>query len=107
MSVNGRCSLGCEDYSNDPTSSKMACDGCVCPIGLVSYRDRCVDPRECYNLFQSESVLLKLADNLNCVYFKGNRTVILTLSPSQVPYGALLKYSLGKLFFTIYLYSIW
>lgn len=23
---------------------------CVCPYGLVRYRDRCVDPKECYSL---------------------------------------------------------
>ena len=53
-SKHGRCSLGCEDFLIDQNSSMTTCNGCVCPIGLVHYRDRCVDPKECFNLFQSE-----------------------------------------------------
>ncbi len=50
------CSLGCEDYQSDvPTANSSGrCGGCSCPVGLVRYRDRCVDPRECYSLFMGE-----------------------------------------------------
>ena len=47
------CQRTCEDYL---TGSRIACPDicappdCVCPRELVVFRDRCVDPLECYSL---------------------------------------------------------
>jgi len=55
-STSGRCSLGCEDHQSDtPTDPSGRCgSGCVCPEGLVRFRDRCVDPKDCYRLYMGE-----------------------------------------------------
>ena len=47
------CQRTCEDYIK---GEQLACPeicappDCVCPRGMVVFRDRCVDPLECYSL---------------------------------------------------------
>ena len=51
------CQRTCEDYV---TGTRLACPeicgppDCVCPQGLVVFRDRCVDPLECFSLLTSK-----------------------------------------------------
>jgi hypothetical protein len=51
------CQRTCEDYV---TGARLACPlvcgppDCVCPQGLVVFRDRCVDPLECFSLLTNE-----------------------------------------------------
>ena len=52
-----QCGAYCQETCDDVLSGELkACilicgpPACVCPQGLVRYRDRCVDPRECYSL---------------------------------------------------------
>lgn len=51
------CGSLCQETCDDVLSAGIkACPlvcgppACVCPFGLVHYRDRCVDPKECYSL---------------------------------------------------------
>ena len=50
------CQRTCEDYI---TGARLACPeicappDCVCPQGMVVFRDRCVDPLECFSVLTS------------------------------------------------------
>ena len=54
------CQRTCEDYL---TGGRIACplicgpEDCVCPPGMVVFRDRCVDPLECYVLVKGTYIL--------------------------------------------------
>ena len=50
------CGSDCESVlAREPVACPAVCyNGCFCPRGLVAYRDRCVDPRECYVLLNSK-----------------------------------------------------
>ena len=50
------CGSTCEDVlAPDPVVCPAVCySGCFCPLGLVVYRDRCVDPKECYVLLDGK-----------------------------------------------------
>ena len=45
------CPTTCEDYLRpQPKVCPAVCERCACPEGMVVFRDRCVDPLECYTL---------------------------------------------------------
>lgn len=45
------CPLTCEDYLHPQLRSCAAvCALCECPEGMAVFRERCVDPLECYAL---------------------------------------------------------
>ena len=45
------CPTTCEDYLRpQPKPCIPLCVYCECPQGMVVFRDRCVDPLECYTL---------------------------------------------------------
>ena len=50
------CGSTCEDvFAQEPVVCPAVCiSGCFCPQGLVVYRDRCVDPKECFVLLNSK-----------------------------------------------------
>ena len=52
------CQRTCEDYLTNtcPDCPDMcALPDCVCPEGMVMYKDQCVDPLECYSLIKRTS----------------------------------------------------
>ena len=50
------CEPTCDSYlSNESIACPAICvQGCVCPAGLIRYRDHCVSPLECTSLLNSE-----------------------------------------------------
>ena len=50
------CQCTCEDYltstHRDCPEDVCGMPSCVCPEGLVVFKDRCVDPLECHSLIQ-------------------------------------------------------
>ena len=64
------CQRTCEDYV---AGARQACilicapPDCVCPQGMVVFRDRCVDPLECYSLLTSQLSLQSPKQSGDCV----------------------------------------
>ena len=55
------CQDTCEDYLfDDPRACPAVCGppACTCPQGLVVFRDRCVDPLECYALIYGTKIII-------------------------------------------------
>ena len=46
----------CYGGSNNDYSDSGSGDTCMCPDGLVIFRDRCVDKRECYTLIHGKYI---------------------------------------------------
>ena len=45
------CPTTCEDYLRPQLKGCAdVCEDCECPQGMVVFRERCVDPLECYTL---------------------------------------------------------
>ena len=56
------CEPSCDTLLSQETfaCAGVCVSGCFCPRGLVTYRDRCVDPKECFSLFQGNVDFLAL-----------------------------------------------
>ena len=70
--IMNQCGSLCQESCNDVNGGGIkACPlicgpaACVCPYGLVRYRDRCVDPKECYSLEKCKPQLLWLLQCIN------------------------------------------
>ena len=55
------CEPTCDSYlSNENIACPAVCvQGCVCPVGLIQYRDHCVSPLECTSLLNSKLIMMQ------------------------------------------------
>ncbi len=55
------CGHSCEIYVKQEVilCADLCYSGCFCPPGLVYFRERCVDPLECWSLIESQCITVK------------------------------------------------
>lgn len=71
------CPPTCEDYLEPKLKICTAvCAACECPRGMVVFRDRCVDPLECYTLTTGNLLLCgRITIELYYIYFNSAESI--------------------------------